>query len=118
MKRERRDDKNASPARPGLVYEITAEMPSHLGAEFEEFMVTRHIPDLVSTGDFANALFTRIRPGRYRILYFAEDRTHLDEYLSRHAERLRTDFQTRFPDGVSVTRNILEVLIAHDGDQA
>jgi hypothetical protein len=73
-------------------------------------MRERHIPDLLATGYFRQAYFSRSAENRYRICYQASDRTALDKYLETDAERLRADFLAHFPEGIGLSREIWEVL--------
>ena len=93
-----------------VTYEITASVREDLCEAYERYMSARHIPDLLATGAFTAASFSRSSAGRYRIRYEASTREALDAYLSDHAPRLRAHFATTFPDGVDVTREEWAVL--------
>lgn len=92
-----------------VTYEITAVVDGRLADEYERYMKDRHIPDLLATGHFASAAFSR-SGDRYRIRYEAHDQAALDKYLAEHAKRLRRDLQQHFPTGVEFSREIWEVL--------
>ena len=95
-----------------IIYEITATVSGELIETYEKYMRERHIPDLLATGYFAQAFFTRSNANRYRIQYHAHDQKALDDYLQKHAPRLREDFNLHFPAGVEVSRenwNILQM---------
>lgn len=92
-----------------IIYEITATVDESLTAQFERYMTERHIPDLLSTGNFTAAFFAR-NDDVYRISYHADSRSRLEDYLATHAERLRTDFAEHFPAGVEVSRQTFEVV--------
>ena len=92
-----------------VVYEITAEVRSDLAAAYESYMTATHIADVLATGCFESAEMSR--SGRsYRIRYVARTRDDLDRYLTEHIERLRMDFTDRFPQGVSLRREIWEIV--------
>ena len=93
-----------------IIYEITAIVRKDLIEEYEKYMRQRHIPDLLETGFFVRAFFTRSGENRYRIQYHAHDRTALDEYLKTKAEFLRNDFLEHFPEGIEVSRENWEIL--------
>lgn len=93
-----------------ITYEITALVRDDLIPEFERYMVDRHIPDLMATGSFETAIFSRAAAGRYRIRYELPDREALDVYLREHAPRLRADMHQTFPEGVELSRDEWEVL--------
>lgn len=93
-----------------ITYEITATVADELLDRYEKYMIERHIPDLLATGAFSGATFSRSSPGRYRIRYEAHSREALDEYLKEHAPRLRAHMLESFPDGVELFREEWEVL--------
>lgn len=96
-----------------VTYEITAVVEPSLAADYERYMIDRHIPDRLATGHFVGATFSK-SGDRYRILYEAHSRASLDEYLAHDAERLRADFHAHFPSGVSLTRETWEHLASFD----
>jgi hypothetical protein len=93
-----------------IIYEITATVRDDLIEEYEKYMSDRHIPDLLETGFFSGAFFTRAKKNRYRIQYHAHDEKSLNEYLKTEAARLRTDFLAHFGEGVEILRENWEVL--------
>lgn len=89
-----------------VTYEVTATVhPLFLDA-YESYMRERHIPDVLATGYFQAAVFTRAAPGRYRVRYEAPSEAALDRYLKEHASRLRADFASHFPEGVDLVREV------------
>lgn len=91
--------------RPGMItYEITAQVRDDLTDEYEGYMRNRHIDDVLGTGFFASASFSKSTAGRYRIRYYAYDQAALDSYLKDRAGELRQHFSDHFPDGVELTR--------------
>lgn len=91
------------------IYEITAIVDPSIASEYESYMTTQHIPDLLATGNFAAAFFAK-NGGEYRIGYHANSSADVEEYFSKNAERLRADFAKHFPDGVEVTRKTLDII--------
>ena len=92
-----------------IIYEVTVSIESHLVSEYESYMVDHHIPDVLATGCFVSAEMSRA-DNKYRVSYYAETRDSLDRYLDSDTERLRADFAEHFPDGVTVTREIWDVI--------
>jgi hypothetical protein len=92
-----------------VTYEITAVVDASLTGEYERYMTTRHIPDLLATGFFESATLAR-SGDRYRIRYRALDQSALDQYLDRDAPRLRADFHEHFPTGVELSREVWELI--------
>jgi hypothetical protein len=93
-----------------ITYEITAVVRDDLAERYERYMRGRHVPDLLATGWFSGASFSRSAPGRYRVRYEAIDRESLDRYLGDNAATLRRHFLETFPEGVSLEREEWEVL--------
>ena len=93
-----------------LIYEITAIVSAELIEIYEKYMQEAHIPDLLETGYFSDAIFSRSTFGRYRIQYQAHSQESLSEYFKNDAERLRADFYEHFPNGITLTRENWEVL--------
>ncbi len=92
------------------VYEITTSVRHELIKKYERYMLENHIPDLIATGYFESAELSKISKGKYRVRYSTKDRTALENYFESDAERLREDFTAHFPEGIGVSRKILEVL--------
>ncbi len=76
-----------------VTYEITATVDSGLVEEYESYLRQRHIPDLLATGCFHRAVLTCAPDGRYRIRYEPASEADLEQYLAKHAPRLRADFK-------------------------
>lgn len=93
-----------------VIYEITATVRADLIEEYEKYMRGRHIPDLLATGFFAAAFFTRTTGNRYRVQYHAPDENALKSYLEKDAARLRADFTKHFPAGVEPAREVWEIV--------
>ena len=100
-----------------VIYEITASVRNDLTEAFEKFLTNTHIPDLISTGAFTEAKFTRSTAGRYRIVYEARSRVALDSYLREQAPRLRKHVTETFPDGVELSREEWTLLKRFDGPE-
>lgn len=93
-----------------ITYEVTAVVDAALVDEYEEYMRNRHVPDLLATGCFVGASFSRADDRRYRMRYEARDRESLNRYLAEHAADLRAHVQERFPAGVQLSREEWTVL--------
>jgi Domain of unknown function (DUF4286) len=89
-----------------IAYEVTSEVEESLVGRFEQYMRETHIPEVLATGCFQAAVLARSSPGRYRTSYVARTQADLDRYLERHTAGLRADFAARFPEGVSLSREV------------
>lgn len=101
-----------------ISYEVTVALTDEIAAEFDDYMIDEHIPEVLATGHFATATYYR-DGNRRRTVYEAYDQESLDEYLANDAERLRDDFAKHFPDGVSVSRDTWEAVVrsTFEGDE-
>ena len=96
-----------------VTYEVTAIVPPELAEQFEAYMRERHIADVLATGYFESATFSR-NDGKYRMKYVAPSRASLDAYLSKDTMRLRVDFYDHFPEGVDLSREVWDVVQAFE----
>jgi hypothetical protein len=87
-----------------ISYEVTLQIQPALTPSVEDFMRGSHIPDIFATGCFRRILFSQASPTRFRTSYQADTQADLDRYLRDYAPRFRAEFQARFPDGLTVTR--------------
>jgi hypothetical protein len=98
-----------------ITYEVTAVVEEALSDAFERYMRETHIPEVLATGCFEAAVFSRSTPGRYRTGYVARTRADLVRYLERHTAVLRADFAAHFPDGVVLCREVWTTLERWEG---
>ncbi|MBK9216569.1 MAG: DUF4286 family protein [Chloracidobacterium sp.] len=96
-----------------VTYEVTAVVPPKFVEAFEEYMRHRHIADVLATGYFESATFSRT-DGKYRMKYVARSSESLDQYLANDTMRLRDDFYKHFPDGIELSREIWDVIEAFE----
>jgi hypothetical protein len=87
-----------------IAYEVTVHVEERLVADFERYMRGTHIPQVLATGCFQGAVFSRAADGRYRTSYLAPSQAELDRYLQTYTPALREDFAARFPEGISLSR--------------
>jgi hypothetical protein len=89
-----------------LYYEVSVEVAEAVAGDFVEYMMTRHVHEVFTTGCFVNASFATAGEGHFRTVYEAASRSDLDRYLHEHADALRRDFLDRFPHSVVVSRQV------------
>lgn len=95
------------------VYEVIVRFDrSDDAARFPAFMTEEHVPAILASGVFVAATFERdtADPQRFRTLYHAVEPSDVERYLSQLAERFRSDFRSRFPDGVRIERAVWEIV--------
>jgi hypothetical protein len=87
-------------------YEVTLQVDPGLAAAVEDHMRARHIPEILATGCFRRIEFATASATRFRTRYEAQSAADLDRYLREHAPSMRAEFQTHFPSGVELTREV------------
>ena len=87
-----------------IVYEVTCSVPRELAKTFEDYMVERHIPQVIATGCFESATFEHSSTGSYRTRYIAQTQEALDRYFEQCAHALRDDFGKHMPAVKDVVR--------------
>lgn len=105
-----------------LIYEVNLSVDKETAPAFAEWLKP-HIKEVVRVGRFESAEWFERDPGdeglqdKTRILwtihYRVKDRSTLDNYLERHAPRLREDGLQKFPGKFTATRRILELYKPH-----
>lgn len=85
-------------------YEVTLEIEPAIAAAVRAFLHDKHFPEMHATGCFERISFGSSSPTRFRTTYHAATEADLQRYLQHHAAHLRADFVSRFPSGVTVSR--------------
>lgn len=93
-----------------IIYAVILETDESLGGQLEDYMRSKHIPDVLATGCFSGAELARCGGGVYRISYRARNPESLEEYLAEHTQGLRKSFSAEFPHDIDVRRELLEVV--------
>ena len=89
-----------------ITYEVTAIVEASLVQPYEEYMISTHLADVLSTGCFVEAVLERASAGKYRTRYRAESEEDLERYLREHTAAKRADFAQHFPTGVTLSREV------------
>jgi len=87
-----------------ILYEVTLQAEPQLAAAVEQYMREQHIPEIFATGCFRRIRFSHAAANRFRTSYQADGQGDLDRYLREHAAHFRAAFLSRFPEGVTLTR--------------
>lgn len=87
-------------------YEVIADVAPELVDRYVEYMRTKHLPEILSTGCFASVALDHASATRFRSRYEARTRADVDRYLAEHTARYRADFAAHFPTGVTLSREI------------
>lgn len=96
-----------------VVYEVNLEFDRAIEAEYRAWLAT-HVQAILALPGFTGAeIFEVLDPpptaGRIglSVRYLLRERAALDDYLRKHAARLRAEGLERFGDGVRVRRRVL-----------
>jgi uncharacterized protein DUF4286 len=87
-----------------ILYEVTLQVDPARARAVEEHMRREHIPEIFASGCFHRIRFDQASPARFRTSYEARTGSDLERYFQEYAPRLRADFQSHFPSGVTLTR--------------
>ncbi len=88
-----------------LTYEVTLDVVPEHAERLDNYMLDKHIAEVVATDCFDSA--TYFRDGdRRKTVYEAPDQASLDLYLEQFAAKLRDDFAEHFPTGVTPSRDV------------
>lgn len=90
-----------------VLYEVSVQIRADLSAAFEEYMRIKHIPEIWATKCFQQIHFDKAEASQYRTSYQATDLTDYQRYIDQYAAAMRADFMQHFPEGCTVTRQLL-----------
>lgn len=89
-----------------ITYEVTAIVEASLTQRYEEYMISKHLADVLASGCFVEAVLERAAAGKYRARYRAESEGDLERYLREHTAAKRADFAEHFPNGIQLSREV------------
>ena len=97
-----------------IIYNVTSNIENSIHEQWLAW-IKEHIPQVLSTGCFAEAKLTKVlvdddQAVTYSIQYRAKTREDLDRYYKDHAEGLRNKSLKVFADKVLSFRTELEVI--------
>jgi len=99
-----------------ILYNVTVQIDKDIEAEWLEWMKSKHIPDVISTGQFLESRISRLlndpdeEVSTYVIQYHAESLAHYDRYINEFAPALRDEFNNRYKDKFVLFRTVMEVV--------
>lgn len=98
-----------------ILYNVTIKVEKEVVEEWCSWMLTSHIPEVMSTGCFLNSSFNKIlleddEDGEtYTTQYLCENMKTLQSYLGSYAPRLQNEHQKRYNDKFVAFRSVMEV---------
>ena len=98
-----------------IIYNVTVNIDHSVHDEWLEWMKTKHIPDVMSTGFFLENKICKILVDEesgvsYSIQYTCADMSDLQEYQKQHAPRLQKEHSKKYKDKFVAFRTLLEVV--------
>jgi len=94
-----------------ILYIVWYEVDPSVEAEWDRWMSSTHIPEVVAKGNFLGAKRYVVKegsPARYATFYEARDPETLQTYLDGPSKSLREDYDRRFGEKTRITRTFLE----------
>lgn len=99
-----------------IIYSVTVSLAPQIEEDWKNWMVSKHIPDVMNTGMFLEKKITKVIDGHeegainYNIQYTCESLEVLNNYQETHAPQLQKEHGDRFKDNFIAFRTILEVI--------
>lgn len=99
-----------------MIYSVDIIIAHPRAAEWEEWMRSRHVPDVLATGCFRRAWMLRSAEADtathrgYRMLYELEDEGALERYRSQHAAFLQQEHLERYAGDYEASRTVHDVI--------
>jgi len=101
-----------------LIYNVTINIDESVHDAWVDWMKQQHIPSMLSTGKFSNAVMTRVLVEEemggvtYSVQYRTKDRETLEQYYREDAPRLRAE-SVPFEGKFVAFRTELEIVSEH-----
>ncbi len=98
-----------------ILYNVTCSVDPEIHEEWLDWMMFKHIPDVMNTGMFLENRVCRIHEFEdngvtYAIQYVARSQKDLDEYMQQFAPTLQQEHTERYGAKVAAFRTTLEIL--------
>lgn len=99
-----------------IIYNVTVNMDATVHEEWKQWMLEKHIPEVLETGLFLHARMCRMiieEEGdgiTYSIQYALDSMEKMKDYEDNHAPRLREDFVKRYEGKFGIFRTMMEVV--------
>jgi len=102
---------------PMILYNVTIKIDKTVEKEWLEWMKTRHIPDVMATGEFSDYRISRLlepveaeEEPVYVIQYMCSNLHKYNHYILHHAQRLREEHALLFRDYFVAFRTVMETV--------
>ncbi len=97
-----------------IIYNVTVNIDHEVHDEWFNWMKTTHIPDVLDTGLFMEARFSKILAEEsgglsYSIQYLCDSHETLEQYQKEHAARLQQAHNEKYQGKFAAFRTLLKV---------
>jgi len=98
-----------------VLYNVTCSVDPEIHEEWLDWMMFKHIPDVMNTGMFLENRVCRIHEFEengvtYAVQYIARNQNDLDNYMRQFSPALQQEHTNRFGTQVSAFRTTLEIV--------
>ena len=99
-----------------LLYNVTITVDLDVHKDWEHWMRTSHIPDVMSTGMFISYRMCRLVGHEhtdaeiFTVQYLVKDMAHLVRYQEEYAPELQQQHRARYEGKYAVFRSLMEVV--------
>jgi len=98
-----------------IIYNVTVNIDDSVHDEWLEWMKTKHIPEVMSTGFFLENKICKILVDEesgtsYSIQYICPTLNDLQQYQKLHAPRLQKEHFEKYKDKFTAFRTLLEIV--------
>ncbi len=98
-----------------IIYNVTVNIENDVREEWLNWMKSKHIPDVISTGYFIDHKICKVlvdeeQGTTYSIQYSCESHEKLQEYQKLHAPRLQKEVADKYANKFVAFRTLLEVI--------
>jgi len=99
-----------------ILYNVTVNIDDSVHDEWLEWMRSKHIPDLLSTGLFTESKLYKIRTeneeegNTYSIQYLLRSIDEYEKYQKEYAGKLQSEHTEKFKDKFVAFRTIMELV--------
>jgi len=98
-----------------VLYNVTVSIDEHIHEEWLEWMKSKHIPDVMSTGHFLESRISRVHGEEeggitYAITYVCSSQEEFDEYQMNHAPSLQEEHSSKYAGQFAAFRTMLTVI--------
>jgi hypothetical protein len=98
-----------------VLYNVTCSVDADVHQEWLDWMIQKHIPDVMNTGMFLENRVCRIHEYEengvtYAIQYVARSQKDLNEYMEQFAPALQKEHSDKYGSRVAAFRTTLEIV--------